>query len=361
MAFQAAANWNNLPRGNFVAEIFSAKAQLAFRKKNVVSSITNSDYFGEIADKGDTVRIIKEPEITVREYARGTQIQPQDLDDEEFTLTVDQANYYAFKVDDIEAKQAHHNWESLASNRAGYRLSDNMDQNVLAYMCGYKQSDKHVNGDTAMTTADLSGTNPISTVDANGLLAAHQLDGTDFHTQFSTASFGSGSSIPIGAAPTINTSDFTTALRVINRMKRILDQQYVPEEDRWIVLDPVFLEILRDEESKFINSDQIDGQGDVLRNGRVGTGKIQGFYVHLSNNLPVIGTGPATSGTTSQLSNFGVIVAGHKSAVATAEQINKTEDYRDPDSFADVVRGMHLFGRKLLRPESIVTARYNLA
>ena len=60
-------------------------------------------------------------------------------------------------------------------------------------------------------------------------------------------------------------------------------------------------------------------------------------------------------------SNYGVIVAGHSSAVATAEQINKTETYRDPDSFADIVRGMHLYGRKILRPEAIVTAKYNVA
>ena len=61
-----------------------------------------------------------------------------------------------------------------------------------------------------------------------------------------------------------------------------------------------------------------------------------------------------------QHSNYGVIVAGHSSAVATAEQINKTETYRDPDSFADIVRGMHLYGRKILRPEAIVTAIYNV-
>ena len=58
---------------------------------------------------------------------------------------------------------------------------------------------------------------------------------------------------------------------------------------------------------------------------------------------------------------YGVIVAGHDSAVATAEQINKTETYRDPDSFADIVRGMHLYGRKILRPEALVNAKYNLA
>jgi hypothetical protein len=55
------------------------------------------------------------------------------------------------------------------------------------------------------------------------------------------------------------------------------------------------------------------------------------------------------------------MVAGHDSAVATAQQITKTESYRDPDSFADIVRGMHLYGRKILRPEGIVVARYNAA
>jgi hypothetical protein len=47
--------------------------------------------------------------------------------------------------------------------------------------------------------------------------------------------------------------------------------------------------------------------------------------------------------------------------VATAETITKTETYRDPDSFADIVRGMHVYGRKLLRPEAIVRAKYNVA
>ena len=87
---------------------------------------------------------------------------------------------------------------------------------------------------------------------------------------------------------------------------------------------------------------------------------LHGFKIYQSNNLPSLGTGPATTGTNSS-TNFGVIVAGHSSSIATAEQINKTETYRDPDSFADIVRGMHLYGRKILRPEAICTAMYHLA
>ena len=102
MAFSSAAGYGNLPNGNFSPVIYSKQVQLAFRKASVVEAVTNNDYFGEIANMGDTVKIIKEPEITVKAYTRGTTILPQDLDDEDFSLTIDKSNYYAFKIDDIE-------------------------------------------------------------------------------------------------------------------------------------------------------------------------------------------------------------------------------------------------------------------
>ena len=92
MAFQTASGYGNLPNGNFSSVIYSKKVQLAFRKSTVVGDITNSDYFGEIAAQGDTVKIIKEPEISVSAYARGTQVSAQDLDDEDFSLVVDPTN-----------------------------------------------------------------------------------------------------------------------------------------------------------------------------------------------------------------------------------------------------------------------------
>jgi hypothetical protein len=115
--------------------------------------------------------------------------------------------------------------------------------------------------------------------------------------------------------------------------------------------------MLKDEDSRLLNGD-FGGAG--LQNGLI-LNNLHGFKVYVSQNLPKVGTGPGTAGTANQNSNYGVIVAGHDSAVASAEQINKTETYRDPDSFADIVRGMHLYGRKILRPEAIVTAKFNVA
>ena len=96
MAFASASGYSNLSQGNWSPIIYSKKVQLAFRKSSVAQAITNSDYFGEIASMGDSVKIVLEPEVSVRSYARGTQITAQDLDDSDFTLVVDKANYFAF-------------------------------------------------------------------------------------------------------------------------------------------------------------------------------------------------------------------------------------------------------------------------
>ena len=352
MAFTSAAGYGNLPNGNFSPVIYSKQVQLAFRKASVCEAITNSDYFGEIAAMGDSVKIIKEPEITVKAYERGTTITPQDLDDEDFSLTIDKANYFAFKVDDIEEAHSHVNFQSLASDRAAYRLGDQFDQDVLGYLTGFKQSALHGTPDTVNST--VNGTVAVSTAGTDELLSSMKIDAADFG--------GSGGDALALQPRTGGATDSTPAvgdtfpLTVIARMSRLLDQQNVDTQGRWLVVDPVFMELLKDEDSRLFNAD-FGGSG--LQNGQVGT-NIHGFRVYTSNNLPSVGTGPSFTGTNSS-TNYGMIVAGHDSAVATAEQINKTETYRDPDSFADIVRGMHLYGRKILRPEALVNAKYHLA
>ena len=357
MAFSSASGYGNLPNGNFSPIIYSKQVQLAFRKAATVGDITNSDYFGEISAQGDTVRIIKEPEISVQAYTRGTTVTAQDLDDEDFTLVVDKSNYFAFKMDDIEEAHSHVNFMELATDRAAYRLADQYDQEVLGYMTGFKQSALHAKADTANTTA--SGEKAVLTAGDDELLTSMKLKKSDFGN-ITTTSAGDHS-IPVTArmpgATSLPTATVSPAM-VVARMKRLLDQQQVDTQGRWLVIDPVFMEILSDEDSRFMNGDY--GESGGLRNGLV-INNFHGFRLYSSSNLPAVGTGPGTSGTANQNTNFGVIVAGHDSAVATAEQINKTETYRDPDSFADIVRGMHLYGRKILRPEAIVTAKYNAA
>jgi hypothetical protein len=355
MAFPSASGHGNLPLGNFSPVIYAKKAQLAFRKSSTVQDITNSDYFGDISAFGDSVKVIKEPELSVTPYARGQQITAQDIIDEDFTLVIDKANAFAFKIDDIEAAHSHINFMSLATDRAGYRLKDQFDQEVLGYLSGYKQSVIHKSADTVNNV--VNGTKAVANAGNDELLATNKLS----RAAFGNLSLGGDNSIPVAqrlpGATTLPT-DYVSPAMIVSRMARKLDVQNVDTNGRWLVISPELMEVLRDEDSRFLNADF--GESGALRNGLV-LKNFYGFRVYVSNNLPKVGTGPGTTGTGQQNTNFGVIVAGHDSAIATAEQINKTESYRDPDSFADVVRGLHLYGRKILRPEAIVTAKWNLA
>lgn len=352
MAFSSASGYTNLPNGNFSPVIYSQKVQKTFRKSSVVEDVTNTDYFGEIANYGDSVRIIKEPEITVNSYARGTALATQDIADADFSLIVDQANYFQFAMDDIEVAHSHVNFMDLATDRAAYKLRDHFDAEVLGYLAGWEDDGS---GGWQRRTA-VNGTKADTAAGNDELLAANKLDITDFGgSDLGVAS--EVTSIPVAAGG--GSSGVTSPLAILNRIARLMDQASVDTDGRWFVADPVFYEILMDENSKFVDRDF--GGSDEIRNGRVGEGLIRGFRIYKSNNLPYEGTGAGTTLSTGSETNFGVIVAGHDSAVATAQQLAKTESFRDPNTFADKVRGMQLYGRKILRPEALFTANYNVA
>ena len=245
----------------------------------------------------------------------------------------------------------------LAVDRAAYRLADQFDQDVLGYMSGFKQAANHQNASALNTTS--RGDKAVATAGSDELLTSMKLNKGSFGN-ITTSSAGDHS-IPLAArlpgATALPTGTASPAM-VVARMKRLMDQQQVDTNGRWLCVDSVFMELLADENSSFLNGDY--GESGGLRNGLT-VKNFHGFRLYTSNNLPAVGEGSGKSGSSNQNTDFGVIIAGHDSAVATAETISKTETYRDPDSFADIVRGMQVYGSKILRPESIVTAKYNAA
>ena len=349
MAFSKASGYTNLNSGNFSPVIYSKKVQKALRKASVVESVTNTDYSGEISNFGDSVKIIKEPDITITTYARGTALATQDLTDTDFTMVVDQANYFQFAIDDIEEAHSHISFGDLASDRAGYKLRDTFDAEVMGYLSGWKTP-----GAWARNTTT-SGTVANAAAGTDEMLATNKLDITDFGGS-DVGGDAEVTSIPIAVGG--GAGGITSPLAILNRMARQMDQANVDSDGRWVVIDPVFAEVLMDESSKLINADF--GGGEELRNGRL-PGTLRGFTIYKSNNLPYLGGGAGVAASAGSETAFGVMVAGHASAVATAQQIAKTETFRSPTTFADVVRGMSLYGRKILRPEALFTANYNLA
>ena len=338
--------------GNFSPIIYSKQAQIALRKTAITNAITNNSYFGEIANQGDTVRIQKEPDVTVNALQRHTGITVEKLDDSDFSLTIDKANYFAFKMDDIEEQFSNVDFTSLAADRAAYKMADAMDADVLSYLSGHTAAGAHITSSSGDKQTALTATGEY--------IAANHLDATDFSSLTISGSATAGDSVPLAPrlpGATALSATTVSPLTVVARMARKMDTASVDSRGRWICVDPVFVEMLKDEDSRVLNAD-FGGAG--LMNGLV-LNNLHGFRVYVSTNLPAKGTGAGTSGTTAQDANYGVIVAGQEDAVASAEQINKVENYRDPDSFADIVRGMHLYGRKILRPEALLTVRYNAA
>ena len=337
--------------GNWSPIIYSKQAQIALRKAAVTNAITNNSYFGEIANQGDVVRIQKEPDVTVNPLQRHTAISVEKLADEDFSLTIDKANYFAFKMDDIEDQFANVDYVSMAADRAAYKMADAMDADVLSYLSGYTTAG------AAITTTSGDAQHPTAGNLTGEWLTANHLDASDFGNISGALS---GNVIPLAprlpGATAISTAT-VSPLAVVARMARKMDTANVDSRGRWLVVDPVFVELLKDEDSRLLNAD-FGGSG--LQNGLV-LNNLHGFRVYVSNNLPAEGGGAGTSGATLRSTDYGVIVAGQDEAVASAEQINKVENYRDPDSFADIVRGMHLYGRKILRPEALVSAIYNAA
>ena len=299
-----ATGYQNLPSGNWVPAVYSQKVQKFFRRASVVEDITNTDYAGEIENFGDTVNIVKEPSITVSDYARGQTVNTQTLADDKLQLTVDQGSYFAFKVDDIEERQSHVNWEALATSSGAYSLKRNYDYNVLKNIY-----------DNAATSAANTGTD--------------------------------GSPID-GDAATDTLAD------VISAAKPVLDGNDVPEENRWFVAPPAFYKQLRKAGAKIMDQSVMnDGSASSMRNGMVTDRPLFGFRLY-STNAIAVSSGAASSKTFGSAgSNEYAFLYGHQGAVATANHIAKTELIRDPDSFSDIVRGLHVFGRKILRSDAV--------
>ena len=308
------ANFANSVSGQtnsfFLPSIYSKKVLNFFRKSSVVEAITNTDYSGEISAYGDSVKIIKEPVISVSDYTRGSDTTATKLTDQELTMVVDSAKAFKFIVDDIETKMSHVNFKEVASSSAAYALKDSFDAAVIANM---------------FSGLSASSPNHILGADNATALGANVYDGTG--------------SVDIGL-----TSE-TDPLNLMARMARLLDEQNVPEEGRWFVAGPDFYEQLGQSSSKLLSVDFNAGQGSI-RNGLVSSGKLRGFDMYKSNNIA------ATSNAT------GKVLAGHISSTATAQTIISTEVLRDPSSFGDIVRGLHVYGSKVLRPEAIVGAFY---
>lgn len=288
----------------FKPAIWEAAVQDPYDKALVFGQplVANTNYEGTIREKGDTVRVTTIGAPTIRTYNKAADLTIDELEDGEIVLAVDQGDYFAFRVNDLDAVQTAGDFKSPAIKSAGTGLRDVVD----TYLAGVLRDQ---------------------------VLAANKL----------------GSVTVVDDEPGKATAGQTSAYQVLVKLREKLDKQSVPTEGRYVVVTPEFVSaLLMDKRYTDLSA---SGSGSALLQGQVGIAS--GFAVLVSNNTVAVGGSGEDKA-------YSVITAGVPDALSVANQINQVEAFRDPNRFADVVRGLNVYGGKVFRPEGIATAAVNV-
>lgn len=310
--------------GSFIPALWSGKLNAKFYTATVFGEIANTNWEGEISGLGDTLIVNNIPDIAIQPYTVGTTLNYQVPAPNTIQMVVDQGFYFAFQVNDLLDLQAKPNLMDTFANDAAMQMKIKIDATVL------------YNTVFNTTYGTFSTVNKGATAGKNS--AAYNL-GTD-------------------TAPVTLTA--SNILQVITSLSAVLDEQNVPESDRWLLIDPTTRQILMNS-----NLGQAQFMGDstsILRNGKIGI--IDRFTVYVSNNLPrgaagagwADATGTLGGGVSGGALKRRMILAGHKTAITFAAQMTKMETVRNPSDFGDYVRGLNIFGHRLIKPEGLALA-----
>ena len=298
MAYPLAAGMPNYS-GTFIPTIWAGKLLEKFYDASVVPQISNTDYEGLISAQGDTVNIRTVPNVTIRNYSAGQPLQVERPDSPMVTLNIDQGRYFNLVLDDVMEIQSDINLMNTWSSDASEQLKINIDTYVLANVA-----------------VDVAAVNKGAT--AGRLSANLNLGAT-------------------GAAVQLTKANIIDKLL---EMGQVLDEQNVPETGRWVVMPAWAIRLLK---SSDIKDASLTGDGtSPLRNGRVGM--IDRFTLYSSNLLP------RYVDTNSPFD----IIAGHKVGLTFATQITKTETLRSETTFGTLMRGLQVFGMKVVKGDALV-------
>ncbi len=296
--------------GTFIPVIWSAKLNVKFYAASVFPAIANTDWEGEISNLGDKVIINNVPSITINNYTVGTTLTYQVPTPNTIELTVDKGKSFSFQVSDVLAYQSQPNQMEVFSNDASEQMRVAVDADGLLGV--FNQGAAANKGATA------------------GVKSAGYNMGTD--------------NAPFSLTP-------STVLAKLLEMEAVLDEQNAPTSDRWLTIDPLTRILLM--QSNLAQAQFMGDATSIVRNGMIG--KISHFTVYVSNQLPTAAAGQDFSGNAQGGAlKRRAILAGQKSAIAFASQMTKMETLRNPNDFGDLVRGLQVYGYKVVKPEALV-------
>ena len=305
--------------GTFIPTLWSAKLNAKFYAASTFADICNRDWEGDISGMGDKVIIPQIPDLTISDYVVGNTLTYEVPAMTTLELLIDKAKRFGFAVSDVIAHQSKYDQMEMFTNDASEQMRMRIDSTCI-YNTFYQGA-----------AANRGATAGVKT-------SAYNL-GTDT------------------AAVALTSSN---VLQKVLELAAVLDEQNVPDSDRWLLMDPFSRTLLL--QSSLAQAQYTGDTTSPVRNGLVGT--IDRFKLYITNQLPRNATGSSTpwtsgDGTESSVTASGtidakrVLVAGHRSAITFASQIVKTEQMRNPTDFGDVVRGLQVFGFKVVKPEAL--------
>jgi hypothetical protein len=309
--FPSGSTANALQANGFIPEIWSGKLVEKFYASTVLSAISNTDYEGEIKNEGDKVKIRTKPTITIRDYRADGELAVDRPEGSIVELNIDQGKYFNLALDDVMEIQSDLNLMSMWADDASEQFKITVDTAVLKGMVGGA-----VAANRGATAGAISGDINLG-VTSTGPLA-------------------------VTAAPATNKVDI---LDLILRMGQALDEQNIPETGRWLVIPTWAATLIKKSE---LRQAYLSGDGvSMLRNGRLG--QVDRFTIYSSNLLPAGTTGGLAAGEYA-------LFAGHSHGLTFASQFTKLETIRSERSFSTLLRGLQVYGYKVIDGKALTQA-----
>ena len=312
--YPVGSSGNNLQATGFIPEIWSGKLVEKFYASTVLAAISNTDYEGEIKNKGDRVKIRTKPTISIHNYDSDGLLGLDRPTGGTVELFISNGKYFSLILDDVMEIQSDLNILSMWSDDAAQQLKITVDSDVLASIVG-----NMVAANQGLTAGAITGNinlgvqgTPLSVVSKNPGVGDIEL------------------------------------LDVLMRMGQVLDEQNIPEVGRWVVMPAWAGRMIKQSELRqaYLSGDSVS----MLRNGRLGM--VDRFTIYISNLLP-------NNSSDSAQFNAGEwpIFAGHAHGLTFASQISKVETLRSELTFGQILRGLQVYGFQVVDGKALVQAQ----
>ena len=315
-----------------IPSVWAARFERILARSNVYASRTNTNFEGEVRAYGDTVKIpfFGTRKLTVSDYNEDGTLNattdrtstPEEVNAGTLDLLIDKQKQWAFMVEDVERVQSRPDLMDAAMGAAGRTTAESVDDFLRGIF----------NGAASDVAADA----------ARGVSASKAASRTlqDSTTAVDAANGGFGKAF----------------LKLVAQLKNKMDKANLPQDSRWIIVHP---DTIMGVELYFLENNvsgvyQPATSEETLRNGFAG--RLLGFDLQVSNNAVPLTTSPFDTN-----SGYRLFAGQGNEAVTYAQQINTVESYRSHQAFADVVRGLSVYGAKLTHPDRIYMVEHRQA